>query len=117
VASKLGWQPVNELLRLEGFEEPWECAMHKGVELPSDSTLAECGITKDAMIVTVRKVLVAEGAYLPSFSQPAPTPVRLVLSHRPSGELAPCLARGRSRVHEQGQPRRPATTMVCGMAS
>jgi len=61
VASKLGWQPVNELLRLEGFEEPWECAMHKGVELPSDSTLAECGITKDAMIVTVRKVLVAEG--------------------------------------------------------
>ena len=62
VAAKLGWQPVNELLRLEGFEEPWECAMHKGVELPSDSTLAACGITGDAMIVTVRKVLVAEGA-------------------------------------------------------
>jgi hypothetical protein len=89
VASKLGWQPVNELLRLEGFEEPWECAMHNGVELPSDSTLAECGITKDAMIVTVRKVLVAEGAYLPSFLN---LPVHLVWSHRLSGELAPCFA-------------------------
>jgi hypothetical protein len=70
VAAKLGWQPVNELLRLEGFEEPWECAMHKGVELPSDSTLAACGITGDAMIVTVRKVLVAEGACPPQLPPP-----------------------------------------------
>ena len=52
---------MDQLLRLEGFEEPWELAMHKGVELPTDSTLADCGITKDCMIVTVRKVLVAEG--------------------------------------------------------
>lgn len=94
VASKLGWQPVNELLRLEGFEEPWECAMHKGVELPSDSTLAECGITKDAMIVTVRKVLVAEGAYL--LSQPA-TPPCLVT--RP-GSLPPSGARSLRRTRK-----------------
>jgi len=61
VSETFGWPPVDELLRLEGFEEPWELAMHKGIELPSDSTLSECGITEDSLIVTVRKVLIAEG--------------------------------------------------------
>eukprot|EP00241_Pyramimonas_parkeae_P009638 CAMPEP_0114228142 /NCGR_PEP_ID=MMETSP0058-20121206/2179_1 /TAXON_ID=36894 /ORGANISM="Pyramimonas parkeae, CCMP726" /LENGTH=107 /DNA_ID=CAMNT_0001339057 /DNA_START=1060 /DNA_END=1383 /DNA_ORIENTATION=+ len=61
VAEKFGWPPVDELLRLEGFEEPWELIMHKGIELPADSTLADCGINSDVMVVSVRKVLVAEG--------------------------------------------------------
>jgi len=61
VAEKMGWEPVDQLLRLEGFEEPWELAMYKGVELPSENTLADSGVTDNAMIVTVRKVLVAEG--------------------------------------------------------
>ncbi|KAK3282015.1 hypothetical protein CYMTET_10226 [Cymbomonas tetramitiformis] len=61
VAEKFGWEPVDTLLRLEGFEEPWELAMYKGVELPSDSTLEDCNVPDEATVVTVRKVLVAEG--------------------------------------------------------
>ena len=61
VAEYFGWPPVDQLLRLEGFEEPWELAEVKGVELPSEDTLEKCGVKEDTMIVTVRKVLVAEG--------------------------------------------------------
>jgi len=61
VAEYFGWPPVDQLLRLEGFEEPWELAQVKGVELPSEDTLEKCGVTEDTMVVTVRKVLVAEG--------------------------------------------------------
>lgn len=62
IASELGWQPVEELLRLEGFVEPWELCCHKGIELEESATLADSGIKELDRIVTVRKVLVAEGA-------------------------------------------------------
>mmetsp|Transcript_16573 Transcript_16573/g.22885 ORF Transcript_16573/g.22885 Transcript_16573/m.22885 type:complete len:133 (+) Transcript_16573:104-502(+) len=61
VAEQFGWEPVDQLLRLEGFEEPWELAMYKGNEIPSDKTLSDCGIKDDCLVVTVRKVLIAEG--------------------------------------------------------
>ncbi|GMH44129.1 hypothetical protein BSKO_12063 [Bryopsis sp. KO-2023] len=61
VAKKLGWAPVSSLLRLEGFDEPWERSIHKGRELPAGNSLAECGIEDGASIATVRKALVAEG--------------------------------------------------------
>ena len=63
VAEHLGWQPVDSLLRLEGFVEPWELCGHRGVELPDASSLQAAGIKDGAEIVTVRKVLVAEGAH------------------------------------------------------
>ena len=62
IAQSLGWQPVSSLLRLEGFVEPWELCGHRGVELDDAVTLAAAGIKDGAEIVTVRKVLVAEGA-------------------------------------------------------
>ena len=62
VAKEVGWAPVDTLMRLEGFEEPWELAIHKGVELKNDATLSENGIAPDATIVVARKVLIAEGA-------------------------------------------------------
>lgn len=61
VAETCGWEPVDSLMRLDGFEEPWELAMYQGVELPSDATLEECGIVGDSTIICNRKVLVAEG--------------------------------------------------------
>lgn len=62
VATELGWPPVDQLLRLEGFVEPWELACCKGTELEENSTLASSGIKENDEITTVRKVLVAEGA-------------------------------------------------------
>jgi|APGre2960657444_1045066.scaffolds.fasta_scaffold00476_12 hypothetical protein len=62
VAERLGWAPVMELLRLEGFEEPWELCALKGVELPDDASLAQAGVTDGCELTFVRKVLVAEGA-------------------------------------------------------
>lgn len=62
VASELGWAPVDELLRLEGFVEPWELCCCKGIELEENATLQSSGIKDNDEIVTVRKVLVAEGA-------------------------------------------------------
>lgn len=62
VGKALGWPPTAELLRLEGFEEPWELFAHKGLELPADATLAAAGLQDGAEVVAVRKVLVAEGA-------------------------------------------------------
>eukprot|EP00803_Ostreobium_quekettii_P009568 evm.model.scf_3075.1 EVM.evm.TU.scf_3075.1 scf_3075:1507-2152(-) len=59
-AKRLGWQPVGELLRLEGFSDSWERSTHGGRELPPESSLQECGIPADAAITTVRKQLVAE---------------------------------------------------------
>merc|ERR1712224_612944 len=61
LATQMHWQPASDLLRLEGFEEPWELAVFKGKECLGSSTLADCGITGDETITTVRKVLVAEG--------------------------------------------------------
>ena len=66
VAKASGWAQADTLLRLEGFEDPWERAIYNGRELKSDATLAEQGIVaagKDssAVIVTVRRVLIADG--------------------------------------------------------
>ena len=62
VAALLGWPPVGGLLRLEGFEEPWELLAFKGVELGDATPLAAAGVEAGAALTAVRKVLVAEGA-------------------------------------------------------
>jgi ubiquitin len=62
VAQESKWDPVDSLLRLDGFEDPWERALFKGRELSMDSVLKEAGVTSgDDAIVTVRRVLVADG--------------------------------------------------------
>lgn len=61
VAKKLGWQPLEQLLRLEGFEEPWERAIYQGSDLDDQSTLTECGLSDGATITAVRTFLIAEG--------------------------------------------------------
>lgn len=64
VAEKSGWAKADSLLRLEGFNDPWERAIFKGRELKSDATLAEQGVTlagEDSPIITVRRMLVADG--------------------------------------------------------
>lgn len=61
VAKRMGWQPVDQLLRLEGFEEPWELAIYLGSDMDDQSTLVECGLSDGATVTTVRKFLVAEG--------------------------------------------------------
>lgn len=62
VAAAQGWAPPDSLLRLEGFEDPWERALFKGRELRTDEPLAAQGVTaSDAPIVTVRRVLIADG--------------------------------------------------------
>ena len=64
VSRALGWPPVEGLLRLEGFVEPWELWATAGIELPEAGTLAAAGIEEGTAVVAVRKVLVAEGALL-----------------------------------------------------
>ena len=61
MAQKCGWEPVEGLLRLEGFQEPWEKAVFRGRELKPDQTLEGAGLTDGAVVTLVRKVLVAEG--------------------------------------------------------
>ena len=61
VASKLGWEPVEKLLRLEGFKEVWERTLFKGRELKPEQTLESANLPAGATIAAVRKVLVAEG--------------------------------------------------------
>jgi hypothetical protein len=67
VAEASGWAQADTLLRLEGFEDPWERAIYNGRELKSDATLAEQGVVAGgkgsdaAVVVTVRRVLVADG--------------------------------------------------------
>ncbi len=63
VAQTQGWAPVKELLRLEGFTDPWERAIYKGRELPLEASLADAGISSDGgdPVVTVRRVLLADG--------------------------------------------------------
>ena len=52
---------MGGLLRLEGFQEPWEKAVYRGRELKPSQTLEAAGLQEGAIITTVRKVLVAEG--------------------------------------------------------
>lgn len=61
IAVKCGWEPVVGLLRLEGFQEPWEKAVYRGRELKPGQTLEAAGLQGGAVITAVRKVLVAEG--------------------------------------------------------
>ncbi|GAB4815961.1 hypothetical protein N2152v2_003007 [Parachlorella kessleri] len=61
IAEKQGWQPVDTLQRLEGFSDPWERAVYQGRELKLDAPLAEQGVAQDAVLTTVRRVLVADG--------------------------------------------------------
>lgn len=55
------WEPVESLTRLEGFNEPWEKAISKGVDLKADRTLEALSLGNGAVITTVRKQLVPEG--------------------------------------------------------
>ena len=61
VATKLGWEPVEKLLRLEGFKEVWERTLFRGRELQPEQTLESAKLPAGATIAAVRKVLVAEG--------------------------------------------------------
>ena len=61
IATKAGWEPVEELQRLEGFKEVWERTLFRGRELKPDQTLESVKLPAGATIAAVRKVLVAEG--------------------------------------------------------
>ncbi|KAI8104157.1 hypothetical protein M9435_006683 [Picochlorum sp. BPE23] len=62
VSQESKWAPVDSLLRLDGFEDPWERAIYKGRELKMDSVLKDAGVTSgEDAIVTVRRVLLADG--------------------------------------------------------
>lgn len=61
VSQESKWAPVDSLLRLDGFEDPWERAIYKGRELKMDSVLKDAGVTGEDAIVTVRRVLLADG--------------------------------------------------------
>lgn len=62
IADVSKWAPVDSLLRLDGFDDPWERAIYKGRELSMDSILKDAGVTSgDDAIVTVRRVLLADG--------------------------------------------------------
>ena len=50
VAAKLGWAPVKGLLRLDGFEEPWELLMWKVGEGPSQGPIGSLRGLRDALL-------------------------------------------------------------------
>ena len=60
LAEQLGWQPKDSLVRLEGFKDDWEFAVHQGRAVKLSASLRENGITSDATITTVRRVLTPE---------------------------------------------------------
>ncbi|PSC67370.1 bi-major isoform [Micractinium conductrix] len=61
LAEKLGWQPADSLLRLEGFEDAWERLLFKGRDLKAGASLVEQGVPQGATLTAVRRVLVADG--------------------------------------------------------
>jgi len=61
IAAKFGWEPAKDLLRLKGFEAPWERVLFEGREVEPSMSLEEAGIPAKATLTTVRTVLVAEG--------------------------------------------------------
>ena len=62
VAQDSKWAPVDSLLRLDGFNEPWERAIYKGRELSPESLLKDAGVsTGGDAVVAVRRVLLADG--------------------------------------------------------
>ncbi len=63
-AQQLGWQPEDELLRLDGFSDPWERALYRGRLMTGDAKLAEaCAKDESPVITFVRIELVAEGEH------------------------------------------------------
>lgn len=60
VAEQLGWASVDKLERLEGFRDPWEFAVCRGRAVNLDASLQENGITSDAVITVVRRVLIPD---------------------------------------------------------
>jgi len=62
VALDSKWAPVDSLLRLDGFTDPWERAIFKGRELSLESLLKDAGVSNgDDAVVAVRRVLLADG--------------------------------------------------------
>jgi len=60
LAESLGWQPVDSLVRLEGFRDPWEFAVYMGRNVNPAVSLKANGIATDATIAVVRRVLIPE---------------------------------------------------------
>jgi hypothetical protein len=61
IAAQFGWQPAKDLLRLKGFEAPWERVLFEGREVEPSMSFEEAGIPAKATLTAVRTVLVAEG--------------------------------------------------------
>jgi len=61
LAEKYGWLPAKDLLRLKGFEAPWERMVFEGREVEPSMSFEEAGIPSKATLTAVRTVLVAEG--------------------------------------------------------
>ena len=60
VAEQLEWDAVDKLERLEGFKDPWEFVVYRGRAVNLDASLQDNGITADAVITVVRRVLLPE---------------------------------------------------------
>uniref|UniRef100_A0A7R9VCU7 Uncharacterized protein n=1 Tax=Chlamydomonas euryale TaxID=1486919 RepID=A0A7R9VCU7_9CHLO len=67
-AVRLGWPPVGQLLRLDGFDQPWERALSCGRELDASKSVEQLrqeghlgGQGRPAVIVYVRRALKADG--------------------------------------------------------
>lgn len=69
-AQSLGWPPTNELLRLEGFDQPWERALVRGREMDLSKSLDDqaaelskgCEGEAPPLVITyVRRALKADG--------------------------------------------------------
>lgn len=60
LAESLGWQPMDSLVRLEGFRDPWEFAVYMGRNVNPAVSLKANGIATDATIAVVRRVLIPE---------------------------------------------------------
>eukprot|EP01025_Chloroclados_australasicus_P038567 TRINITY_DN3978_c0_g1_i2.p3 TRINITY_DN3978_c0_g1~~TRINITY_DN3978_c0_g1_i2.p3 ORF type:complete len:136 (-),score=21.63 TRINITY_DN3978_c0_g1_i2:227-634(-) len=61
LAKMCNWEPVDSLLRLEGFNDPWERAIFRGRELQMESSLQENEIKDGDVLTVIRCELVAEG--------------------------------------------------------
>lgn len=61
VAKEKGWSSSQDLLRLEGFNDPWERVIFQGRELKAGASLAEQGVGDGAVVTTVRRQLIADG--------------------------------------------------------
>eukprot|EP00884_Botryococcus_braunii_P007268 jgi/Botrbrau1/16542/Bobra.0256s0001.1 len=61
VRKRFKWELPASLERLEGFKEPWDVAVYKGKAVSADITLKEAGVSADAPLITVRRLLIPEG--------------------------------------------------------